>query len=121
MNIKQIRIPTPAVPICDFCSSPAVIWRYPAMDSNPAAALIIQNKDEKELVLLNSEGDWAACEECAVLIEAEDKEGLLERTLAHSPELEGIPKHVVRTLTRSIHNGFWEHCFGVRIKMEGKL
>jgi len=51
----------PGTPICDFCSSPDVRWRYHSSDF------------EMGLMLL---GDWAACDVCHNYIQNNDWIGL---------------------------------------------
>jgi hypothetical protein len=52
--------------ICDFCSAPNPQWRYPALDfiaaetESPTDVLLVQE----------SIGAWAACQECHSLIVA---------------------------------------------------
>jgi len=63
---------------CDFCSSPAPAWNYPA-------------ESFKDPLGSQSIGDWLACEECHALIEAGNYEGLARRALAalgHADHLE---------------------------------
>jgi len=57
---------------CDFCSMPGPAWRYPA---GSFIAYCAPN------VVGESVGDWAACEMCHVLIEADDRRGLAQRSL----------------------------------------
>ena len=58
--------------ICDFCSEPKVAWRYPAQSF---LAYVVAG------VVGQSVGDWAACRICHGLIEAGDRDGLLDRSL----------------------------------------
>jgi hypothetical protein len=62
--------------ICDFCSSPAPRWSYPCPSF--------------EVQGYGSEGDWAACEECSVLVEAGDREGLALRSAEKYVALHGL-------------------------------
>ena len=57
---------------CDFCSAPGPVWRYPA---RTFVAYCEPN------VAGESVGDWAACDQCHVLIEADDRGGLAQRSL----------------------------------------
>jgi hypothetical protein len=54
--------------VCDFCSSPGPVWRYPA-------------ESFRDQWRGWSFGDWLACDECHSLIEAGDRMGLGERSL----------------------------------------
>ena len=58
--------------ICDFCSEPNVVWRYPAQNFVAYAVAGVVGQ---------SVGDWAACTVCHALIEDGDRCGLLERSL----------------------------------------
>jgi len=67
---KHGRIESHAeIPICDFCSDKEIGWRYPADD-------IVELS-----VMWGSSGDWAACDTCHDLIEADDRKGLTERSV----------------------------------------
>jgi len=57
------------IPICDFCSSPDIHWRYEA------------NNFLEVTTMWGSAGDWAACNECHALIEADDRTGLTNRSV----------------------------------------
>jgi len=57
---------------CDFCSMPGPIWRYPARSFIAYCAPDVAG---------DSVGDWAACGLCHVLIEADDRSGLAQRSL----------------------------------------
>jgi hypothetical protein len=58
--------------LCDFCSEPEVVWRYPARTFLAYALAGVVGQ---------SVGDWAACPICHALIEAGDRKGLSERSL----------------------------------------
>jgi hypothetical protein len=58
--------------LCDFCSASDPAWRYPARSFIAYNAWNIAGE---------SVGDWAACEECHGLIEANDRPGLARRSL----------------------------------------
>jgi hypothetical protein len=59
-------------PQCDFCSVPGPVWRYPAQSFVAYRASNLAGE---------SVGDWAACDLCHVLIEADDRSGLAQRSL----------------------------------------
>ncbi|MHB8655575.1 MAG: hypothetical protein ACYDA9_17025 [Terriglobia bacterium] len=61
--------------ICDFCSSQEVFQVFMAEDFT-AVKLVSPDGGP---VYLNSTGGWAACHECAKLVEAAQWEELLER------------------------------------------
>ncbi len=58
--------------LCDFCSAPDPAWRYPAKSFVAYCAPNIAGE---------SVGDWAACDRCHILIEANDRRGLAQRSL----------------------------------------
>ncbi len=66
----QRRMEIVGAGICDFCMSPRPAWCYPAMSFLDALGS-------------KSVGDWLACAECHGLIEAGDRDGLLERAIRH--------------------------------------
>jgi hypothetical protein len=57
---------------CDFCSVPGPVWRYPARSFVAYRAANVAGE---------SVGDWAACDLCHALIEANDRSGLARRSL----------------------------------------
>ena len=61
-----------ATALCDFCSDPSVIFRYPTQSFVAYVAAGIAGE---------SVGDWAACTTCHGLIQAGDRLGLSERSL----------------------------------------
>ena len=88
--------------ICDFCTFPLVAWRFEAvpfgLDYGHAIA--------------TSDSGWAACEDCADLILAGDRDGLVERALRISPGIPGAPEDEVRELQRWAHDLFFLHRIG---------
>jgi hypothetical protein len=58
--------------LCDFCSEPSVVFRYPAQSFVAYVAAGIAGE---------SVGDWATCAICHQLIQARDRLGLSERSL----------------------------------------
>jgi len=91
---------------CDFCSAPGPVWRYPARSFVAYCAPNIAGE---------SVGDWAACDLCHVLIEADDRSGLAQRSLD-----ELILKHpeaiaaaaVLREDLAELHQQFFAHRSG---------
>lgn len=70
-------------PMCDFCSQRGPLpWSYPCD--------VVDLREMDNPVMTHSADDWAACEDCHALIEADDIEGLislmLNRVLADSIE-----------------------------------
>ena len=86
-------------PICDFCSSPTVTWRYPAVTFSVEG--------------ITSVSDWAACDSCHVLIETNDRDGLLDRSVNLFPGLNEVPADDrggaavrLRGMIAPLHDGF---------------
>ena len=86
-------------PICDFCSSPTITWRYPTVTFS------VED--------VTSVSDWAACATCHVLIETDDQDGLLDRSVNTLPGLNEFPaddrgaaKAHLRAVIAPLHDGF---------------
>jgi hypothetical protein len=65
-------------PHCDFCfkaETKETLWTFKCLDFQVQA---LSDSGERHGVL-NSRGNWAACEDCARLVEQNDKKTLLER------------------------------------------
>jgi hypothetical protein len=94
---------------CDFCSMPGPAWRYPAGSFIAYCAPNVAGE---------SVGDWAACEMCHVLIEADDRRGLAQRSLD-----ELILKHPEAILAAAVlyeelaelHQEFFAHRSGTAV------
>lgn len=88
---------------CDFCSAPFPMWRYPA---RTFIAYIIAN------IAGESVGDWAACDTCHDLIEADDRTGLAQRSLdkliLKHPEASEAARILLRDLA-AFHETFFAH------------
>lgn len=76
--------------ICDFCSSPNPTWDY-------------ENYPTK-----NDDGGWAACDECHRLIQANDREALLRRSVQRAPVRHTMPDGIARSI-RIVHATFWNN------------
>ena len=106
----QITIETDR-PICDFCSDPAVVKSYACGD------YVISDSwspDGQPKVDLGSKGGWAACRECARLIDEGEQAALMERSLftfyQRYPEVndsERIRRELKKFLY-DLHKEFWE-------------
>lgn len=91
--------------ICDFCSAVPVVAAYPCCDfvipETPAG----------------SRGAWAACVECADLIDRGQREALAYRAacladrnlLSGGPALLSLPETEVLPLMRALHQLFFTH------------
>ncbi len=87
---------------CDFCSSPAPAWSYPA-----------RTFDAKATVKGRSVGDWLACEVCHRLIEAGEREKLACRILLCPTVKQYNLDHAhAIELARRLHGEFFEHRSG---------
>lgn len=96
--------------VCDFCNSPHIKWEYPAISA--------QVHDYGNIKTA-SIGGWAACEDCAELIESKDKEGLLNNTIASFMDYSPfpLPSYAIDSLKRfmrEVHGVFWLCKFGER-------
>jgi hypothetical protein len=71
------------VAICDFCSRPVggtcFIARDATMEVTP------EQPHQLSKIQLNSDAHWAACDPCAELVRANDKQGLFERSAKFAP------------------------------------
>ncbi len=95
--------------ICDFCSSPEVFQIYMAEDFT-AVELTAEDGNP---VYLNSTGGWAACCQCAKLVEAAEWDALLERYFqtftARLPAFVCLTKEEeseIKVILRGAHDGF---------------
>lgn len=97
-HFTQIRVTT----VCDFCSGTEnVRWVFPCQDfSDPA------------IPGHSSIGDWAACDDCKPLIEAEDWNAVGDRWLARDPDARALPDRLARFAMRELHTRFATHRTG---------
>src|SRR5436309_1239329 len=87
---------------CDFCSTQSPRWYYPAADF-------------ETLGVVASQGEWWACDSCAALIEANDRESLavrcVDRLLVVHPNL--VPERDwCLAMARIVHVDFWKNRTG---------
>jgi hypothetical protein len=100
---------------CDFCNTPLRerAWDCPARDfdyEGPRASL---DPSVHEIVD-GSIGSWLACDTCAALIRAGQRDALAERALTTMLARLQIPRAavmgtVVERDLRALHDGFWAH------------
>lgn len=104
--------------VCDFCSSSAVVIRFPCRDfdsESEKAGVIYPSTREANTqtnLVLASHGFWAACEECRLLVEAHDIDGLVKRALGtyeaevgqRHPNHEELEQHLWRTYALFFRN-----------------
>ena len=97
--------------LCDFCSAPDPAWRYPARSF---VAYCVPN------AVGESVGDWAACEQCHILIEANDRSGLAQRSLdeliARHPEA-SLAATVLYEELAQLHREFFGHRSGAAVRI----
>jgi len=95
-----------AIMLCDFCSGLDPAWRYPARSFIAYCTPDLAGE---------SVGDWAACECCHDLIEANDRAGLVQRSLdelvAKHPETKPAAAVFHQHLTE-LHDQFFAHRCG---------
>jgi len=96
---------------CDFCSDPAIHWRYPA--GNHILGLY---QLSGQILVTESIGDWGACEECHRLIENGDRLGLLRRSVQNLG-IQPLPLELFQELGR-IHTEFFAYRSGPPIPVE---
>ena len=97
--------------ICDFCSTPNPTWRYPAKSFEA---------EQHGNVHINSEGDWAACDECHRLIQTGNREGLLTRTAQTYQEMfqTGEPLGYLFQMFQAMHAKFFANRVGEPVRVE---
>jgi hypothetical protein len=92
--------------LCDFCSALDPAWRYPAQSFVAYCAPNIAGE---------SVGDWAACDRCHILIEANDRSGLAQRSvdelIARDPEARAAAAVLYEKLAE-LHREFFAHRSG---------
>src|SRR5258708_174694 len=96
---------------CDFCCEGPPAWRYPCADF-----------DMSELLPWGSVGDFAACEECSMLIEKNDRFELAARTPDVKKAPQGPQRLVYLMLVRKMHDKFFQNRQGPRelISLRGR-
>ncbi len=110
MSVVSERLTSPTGDaICDFCSSHEVFQIYMA-DDFTAVELVPPDGNP---LYLNSTGGWAACCQCAKLVEAEEWDELLERCFqnftARLPAFVCLTKEEeseIKGILRGAHEGF---------------
>lgn len=98
--------------VCDFCCKEGepVVSSYPARDFNvpmPSPALDT-----------NSMGWWAACENCRSLIQAQDRDGLAQRSadIYEAQNGKAVPHALLVRSIRDLHDQFWTNRQGPPIE-----
>ena len=106
---------------CDFCSSHATEWAYPARNfiadvlADPQGIFTAYGT-----VILSSNGHWAACDQCHALIEAGQRADLAHRSAAlfaaAHPE---IPAEELASWFHKLHSQFFDNRRGPARPMSG--
>jgi len=90
---------------CDFCSSSAVRWSYPARDF--VVSDLTERLRAQELPGVGSEGSWAACETCHRLIQHGDRTAIAVRAGRKFARRYDVPASLVLPELRKLHDQFW--------------
>jgi hypothetical protein len=102
---------------CDFCGSQHVVWSFPARDfALDCAAKLLG------IPIIGSRGPWAACPECAALVEGGERGPLCLRSLVHlcgpPPDAE-VAMALVRIMAE-IHEQFFAARTGPAVPVSGR-
>lgn len=89
-------------PACDFCLDTRCRWSYDCEDFSLP-----------EIGFASTLG-WLACDRCSELIEAEDVEGLANRSIKSWNNRMGEPDAWHVTMIQTIQQGYWDHRRGSR-------
>jgi hypothetical protein len=95
------------LPLCDFCSAPGIYANYPARSFT---AWELQKQDGSTMNV-NSQSDWAACKACASLIDANEWDALVERSILWFRRNWGaaLPEAELRSAITDLHRRFREN------------
>jgi hypothetical protein len=99
--------------VCDLCSAPNPVWRYPARDFEVGP-------DPYEPLMHSSLGEWDACEACHRLIQRADRDGLAKRAAKRFVRTNDISFAVALAATRRSHDMFWAHREGAPRRIGGQ-
>lgn len=95
-------------PICDFCSGSPIYASYPAKSFT---AQQMENPESGKKVNINSQADWAACKTCADLVDTNQWDALLSRSVETFRYRYGgmIPDRELRNFISDLHRKFREN------------
>ena len=100
--------PTPAdLLVCDFCRDPEVAWDYPGDDFSETMVI-----NGHRFTYMSTGGGWLACSACHDLIEAGDRKGLCDRTMADLGPVHGALEAALREDALHLHALFFSHRTG---------
>lgn len=84
--VPVVRVESAAILICDFCSTPGGMWRYPARTFDGAAGPAdVASLKERAFVTSRSVGDWMACDVCHSDILANRWDAIASRGVRGAP------------------------------------
>lgn len=109
MDHDPVPIPEPAaedsILVCDFCMKPHPTWDFPAAPFHAWTEVLPEVTND-----MASINEWAACDDCRLLVEADEYEALAERSylhqMMHMPDMLNIPKVIVMHSIRDLHEKF---------------
>lgn len=87
-------------PVCDFCGHISPRWDYDCETFNVGRH--------------GSVDGWLACEECSRMIESDDREGLVDRSMLAFPDRPDTVASRMRDGLRRMQEGFFNHRIGDR-------
>jgi hypothetical protein len=102
----RLRLGANEFPVCDFCSAEQVVKDYDCVDY-----LIPVTNPKGQTIELGSTGKWAACVQCAKLIDENNREGLLQRATTTFCANHGISMEIGEGLLgfiQELQEKFWK-------------
>lgn len=118
----RINLPTPPVPICDFCSGTPVRYSYPSRPHTSGTILAMGGKlPPLSLTFQDGDGAWAACDRCHSLIQRADRDALVKYSVQQMRRRGSgsvIPKAELTRVIRGIHDNFWKNREGAPAPVE---
>lgn len=112
--MQDFIVEATAHPICDFCGRPKVAWRYPANDFFVTVSAIAPDGRSKNFNWA-SRNDWAACNGCSGLIEANAWDDLANLSPSVR-QLVGLDaRAIIRNAVKELHKNFVINRKGERV------
>lgn len=118
-SFTVVAAPLPGFGVCDFCGARGPKWSYPCGNlSTDFVALkdgqVVQHDTH------HSVDDWAACEDCAAYIEADDQKGMTHRAAEAMAKAHGVPERAksYEMQITELHEQFWAARNGPREPIE---
>jgi hypothetical protein len=100
--------------ICDFCSEEPITWSYPAQSF---IAYVLGEVGGESV------GDWACCDLCHSLIEANDTDGLARRAIetltGRHPEMNLVRDELLLQM-KILHQSFFKNRLGCALPFPRK-